>query len=135
MVEKRTSQTGFDWMFFDPLAGYLRWGCRTLDLHSWISETGRGEITAVPFPDSGAILRAAFAHPLPPQTLVLCESVTSVEQAFKVLDLIVKHLENKAVIGGEIDDCECRIGDHVLANHLSFIHALIDCLRVLIGLK
>jgi len=98
-------------------------------------EEVRSQCCSVPFPDSGAILRAAFAHPLPPQTLVLCESVTSVEQAFKVLDLIVKHLENKAVIGGEIDDCECRIGDHVLANHLSFIHALIDCLRVLIGLK
>ena len=44
------------------------------------------------------------------QTMVLCESVTSVEQAFKVLELMVKHQENKAILGGEVDDCKCLSG-------------------------
>ena len=38
------------------------------------------------------------------QTLVMVESITSVEQGFKVLDLIVRHLENRA--GTDVNDCE-----------------------------
>ena len=36
----------------------------------------------------------------------MVESVTSVEQAFKVLDLIVRHLQNRAVTETETSDCE-----------------------------
>lgn len=38
------------------------------------------------------------------QTLVMVESVQKVEQAYKTLDLIAKHLENRA--GQDVDDCE-----------------------------
>ena len=59
----------------------------------------------------GLLMQAAMSWAVPDfsclQTMVLCESVTSVEQAFKVLELMVKHQENKAILGGEVDDCKC----------------------------
>ena len=45
--------------------------------------------------------------PTPLQTLVLVESVTSVEQAMKVLELITRHLANRADM--DANDCEPRI--------------------------
>jgi hypothetical protein len=42
------------------------------------------------------------------QTLVLVESVEKVDQAYKTLDLIAKHLENR--VGQDIDDCEFPTG-------------------------
>lgn len=38
------------------------------------------------------------------QTLVLVESVRTLEHAFKTLDVIVRHLENRA--GMDVNDCE-----------------------------
>ncbi len=42
------------------------------------------------------------------QTLVMVESVASIEHAFKVLELIVRHLQNRIADGSEVNDWHHR---------------------------